>query len=742
MSQQAQQNSHERGRTIFISPTVGSAPRTERRNAVRSADPTIRRSLWCILFAITFPTVLHAGLPPAPPLPEIPPKDEPGVLLTITGQTAPPAPDVRVSRLVSLYIPSATAPSSLTPPGRYQAKFEGDISMRLRDFVMFSAIGKGKLTLTINDKPALDLSGDLAGKSSESVRLNKGKNHLIARYEPAPNADAELRLFWATKYTLPEPVPPNVISHSNADKSLRESQRIRDGRSLIAQLRCIKCHAAPEAAHGMPELAMDAPSLADVGARLETNWIAAWISNPRKLRATAHMPRLFASTDAIAPEARDIAAYLATLGSPKNAPESGKAEAGGQLFANLNCVACHISPERQVDAQENADRGRISLAHIKAKFKPGALKAFLLNPSAHYAWISMPNFRLSDAEADNLATYLRSFEGQPLAPAQAGDPRNGERLIYSAGCVKCHAVDPKAAPFPSAATITLSAIPAEGWTRGCMGADATARKTAPDFSLTDEQRIAILAFAATDRSSLNRDTPSEFSQRQVVALRCTACHARDGKESLLATDLDAENQELRNKFPPPQQSGEGIAPDQRAPMLTWAGEKLRPEWMHTFIAGGIPYKPRYYLRARMPGFATRAELLAQGIAAEHGCAPTYPPYGPPDKKLAEIGQTLVGKAPNASFGCVQCHSIQQQAALAPFEAPAINFMHVSERLREDYYYRWIHDPLRIDPETKMPRFDDADGKTGVPIFDNDARKQFQAIWNYLLLGKDITPPAQ
>ncbi len=214
---------------------------------------------------------------------------------------------------------------------------------------------------------------------------------------------------------------------------------------------------------------------------------------------------------------------------------------------------------------------------------------------------------------------------------------------------------------------------------------------------------------------------------------------------MLATDLDAENQQLREAFPNPQVgNGEGFAPDQRAPILTWAGEKLRPQWMQKFIGGQVPYKPRYYLHARMPDFgAAWAELLTQGLTQEHGCPPNYPAYPPPQKDLADIGQSLVGKIPNQSFGCVQCHAVGSQAPLAPFEAPAINFMHVTERLREDYYYRWIHDPLRVDPETKMPRFDDADGKTGLTtIFDGDSHRQYEAIWNYLLTGKDIRPPVQ
>ncbi|MDB5291842.1 MAG: Cytochrome c class [Phycisphaerales bacterium] len=699
-----------------------------------------------------------ADLPDAPPVADAPAKDEPGLMLTFTSLAQGGAPagglaDVRAVRLLALYVPQGSPPSPFTPAGPFRATFEGDINMRLRDFLSFSAEGRGKLSLKVNGKPVLDVSGDdLSQKSSESVRLNKGKNHIVAVYESPAAGDAALRIFWATKTTSPEPLPPAILSHNAADKALGESLRVRDGRLLLAQLRCTKCHATPGLVgagdkEAMPELQMDAPSLGDAGARLNGDWMAAWINNPRALRAGAHMPRLFGGDDkAIAAEARDVAAYLAALGAADAgaAPDAKNVEAGGRLFAHLNCVACHISPERTGEAQEGADVGRISLAYVKAKFKPATLKAFLLKPAAHYAWISMPDFRLSDVEADSLAAYLLSLEGTPIAAGTPGNAANGAKLIRSAGCINCHALsDKQPATDTPKLSPALSEIPKPGWAQGCLAADGAARKNAPDFALSAEQREAILAFAATDRTSLKRDSAAEFADRQMASLRCVACHARDGRESLLATVLDAEDLELKGKHPSDEKPGtEGIAPDQRAPLLTWAGEKLRPEWTAEFIGGKLPYKPRYYLRARMPAFTVRADGLARGLAMEHGCPPTYPPYGPPDKDLAAVGQKLVGKTPNESFSCVQCHAIANQPALAPFEAPSINFMYVTSRLRKDYYFRWMHNPIGIDPETKMPRFDDADGKTGVPAFDNDAKKQFNAIWNYLLMGKDITPPVQ
>jgi hypothetical protein len=46
--------------------------------------------------------------------------------------------------------------------------------------------------------------------------------------------------------------------------------------------------------------------------------------------------------------------------------------------------------------------------------------------------------------------------------------------------------------------------------------------------------------------------------------------------------------------------------------------------------------------------------------------------------------------------------------------------------------RWVLNPLRIDPDTKMPKFADEDGKTPLTdFFAGDALKQYEAIWQYI-----------
>ncbi len=289
----------------------------------------------------------------------------------------------------------------------------------------------------------------------------------------------------------------------------------------------------------------------------------------------------------------------------------------------------------------------------------------------------MPNFHLADDEAAHLAAYIASAGEVPTpGEAKAGDPARGKALVASSGCVNCHnvpgvATAAKAPPFAS--------IEAQGWARGCLDpAEAEGRK-APDFRLTEGQAGAVRALASVGLASLGRDADPEFAERQIKGLRCIACHKRDGYDDAW-TDLKVETDTLLVGAPAEERDPDGLPypADQVRPSLTWTGEKLRPEWSAAFIAGRVAYKPRPYLKARMPAFATRAEGLARGLALEHGFPPASPPDAEPDPTLVPVAQQLVR---NSGLNCVSCHNIGKVAAVGVFEAPGINFRHVKERLR-------------------------------------------------------------
>jgi mono/diheme cytochrome c family protein len=307
------------------------------------------------------------------------------------------------------------------------------------------------------------------------------------------------------------------------------------------------------------------------------------------------------------------------------------------------------------------------------------------------------------------AFLLDKSKGTVPEPGHKGDAQRGAKRFREAGCAACHAVksgEPPAEPnLPAPAATALS--------KGCL-ADEAKRGKAPDFGLSAQQRQALRAFLQTDGSSLTRETAAEFSLRQVEALQCTACHRRDGASSRLAVVV--------------QEEGSGQLPE-GLPSLTWAGEKLRPEWTVKLLLGQHDHRARPWLKARMPAFPARADLLAVGLSHEHGFGEREDPRLPPDPKLAEVGRKLLPM--QGGFNCVLCHGVGKEAATA-FEAPGINLLDAALRLRHEYYQRWMLDPPRVDITTRMPKFA-PDGKTTplTEVLGGDARRQAEAIWHHL-----------
>jgi hypothetical protein len=164
--------------------------------------------------------------------------------------------------------------------------------------------------------------------------------------------------------------------------------------------------------------------------------------------------------------------------------------------------------------------------------------------------------------------------------------------------------------------------------------------------------------------------------------------------------------------------------------LTWVGDKLRPAAIERLLLGHAgKHAARPWLRARMPAFPARAAALAAGLAMQHGHAPTDPPSTEPDAAKAEIGARLAG---TSGLACNACHAVGATPPLQVFEVQGINFAAVADRLRRPYYDRWMRNPQRIDPGSKMTRYASASGKTAlVEVLGGSADAQFEAIWHYL-----------
>ncbi len=612
--------------------------------------------------------------------------------------------DLCVVPNLALYVQQGKTPSPFVPEGKFTATWDGFISVDLRGDYTFQAELNGQLKIEIGTNVVLEATGnDSLSAPGKSIRLSKGTNAFKATFTPPEKGDAYVRLRWTPKGSFLQPVPQAALSHAETPE-LQNALKRHLGRELFVEHRCAKCHVGPDVNGSIPELAMDAPDLENIGARRNFEWFIGWIASPKGVRPQARMPRLYHGWDNTGQNALAISAYLSGLSIvdkfvPKNL-EPADAPAGKKLFQTLNCKACHNDPA----ANEN-DLAKISLKTVAVKFTPNSLVDFLKKPDGHYAWIRMPTYKLSDKQRDQLAAFLfansEKLKGIPI-PTDKGTLEKGKGLVQTSGCLNCHALNLEN-KFSTKALADL-----KDFKTGCLAENPDQTK-APIFQFVAAEREALQAFLESDHSSLGRHVPAEFAERQTRLLNCRNCH--EGQI-------------------------EGI------PHFDLLGGKLKPEWSAKFISGDFPEKMRPWLDAQMPAFNKRAELLAQGLSAQNGLPPQTPVEAAIDEEAAKVGNRLIS-APPFGLSCIQCHSVGTFAATQVFEAPGVNLAFAGERLQPSFFRRWLRNPPLVDPSTKMPVYFDEEGKSPLTeIYDGDGPKQINAIWQYLRLGSKMPGPVQ
>ncbi|MCH2208834.1 MAG: cytochrome c [Lentisphaerales bacterium] len=622
--------------------------------------------------------------------------------------------DAMSTRIGALYVKEGQPATPFLEPGPFKAQFTGKLKVEERSRVFFSFKGNGKVKLEIAGKVALEVEGaDFSSTESERLRLNKGEHDVVISYESPAKGNAQLRFLWKGLNFPKEPVPPSALSHTPSELNIK-NDLLREGRQLVADFNCTKCHSPGELAQtAMPELKRDTPNLHNAGNRYNEAWLAAWIQNPQGLRHSATMPKLLKhdSVDEALKSgdtsAVDLAAYLASLKN-ESYSETKITDAlvkdGGDIFHKLGCVSCHTRPDKA------GDKNRTPLHNVASKFKSvSALADFLKNPAKHYKWIRMPDFGLSDDEAKKLSAYLMKSATTKAFNFQQGNTENGKKLYAELGCVSCHENDSK--PMgKSLADLTQG---------GCLD------NKAANYNLNDKEKGAISAFLKSGQDSLKKNSPAEFAKRQIKEVNCTACHKYDGRISDFA-QYHVESQDLK--------AHEGSHLDQFKPLLTWMGEKLQAGYVKDLLAGENDVRARPWLDARMPAFKERSGLLAEGLAASHGLGTDFEEI-PENKEYKEIGKILTGT--QGGLSCVICHDAGPKKALAAFEVKGIDLQLTMERLRPDYYKRWMLDPNRIVPMTKMPKFSN-DGTTALSNhLEGDGAEQFMAIFEFLKQGRKL-----
>lgn len=647
-------------------------------------------------------------------------RGRPGLKLSLTAPGAKAA-EVTVVPGVQLYVARDRASGALTPAGAFQASWEGTLRPELPGDHVLATDAAGEVDVFLDGKPVLSATAPGLTRS-KPLTLPGRPTPLRVVYRGKGTQDDHVRLLWAA--ANPEkpgqeplaPLPANAFRHQPTP-DIQASSQLRQAREMFFDHRCASCHVSQTPVGAPPELAMDAPSLDGIGSRLNWHWMQRWIANPRGMRSSARMPQMFKGKNAEA-DLEAVAAYLASLRDEKQDEEREKLAAAvrrkveeqatsaqnwdDRLFAQLLCNGCHV------DVAQGADDGRLRLSHVAHKYPQGAVAAYLRNPAAHYPWNPMPDFRLSEAEAVDLEILLTRGAWAPPLPELPRDPQvlaRGKRLVVQTGCLACHGLG---GLRNEARTLDLASA-AKGEGGNCIEGTGPA-----DYGFHETERNVLQGFVkAGALTSIFNHAPAEQFEREARNLRCTGCHGNfDG-----------------------------------FPALDGLGEKLQPEWVAAFVAGRLPYKPRAerhpdgheWLKARMPAFKARAGYLAEGMAAAAGYGPSSKDTTPVVGELARTGKQLVYA--DGGFSCIGCHAVGSEPATQVFEAEGINLAYSAERLRPAYFQRWIRNPLKIDPQTKMPTYFDESGASPLDgILGGDADRQIEAMWNFVRsLGGGRTP---
>ncbi len=183
---------------------------------------------------------------------------------------------------------------------------------------------------------------------------------------------------------------------------------------------------------------------------------------------------------------------------------------------------------------------------------------------------------------------------------------------------------------------------------------------------------------------------------------------------------------------------------EEAPNLTFEGEMVRPEWLFAFLKD--PTRIRPAIKGRMPDFRLsdrEALALTKYLMTRRDGLPKPPSsvryQGKPKPGIVAIAKKLTSKD---YFDCFSCHLMNGRAPAGKPEEWGPDLGRIRHRFRPDFFLKWLRDPNKYRPKTKMPGFflDEESGPDD--ILKGDELRQMAALRDYLMsLGPLKIDPA-
>jgi hypothetical protein len=110
-------------------------------------------------------------------------------------------------------------------------------------------------------------------------------------------------------------------------------------------------------------------------------------------------------------------------------------------------------------------------------------------------------------------------------------------------------------------------------------------------------------------------------------------------------------------------------------------------------------------------------------------------FGASQRQVKSAGRMIVGD--KGGLGCVKCHNFRDVPSTG---IQAMNLTLMPQRLRHDWFRRYVLDPQKFRPGTRMPSAW-PNGQTFLKkVLDGTADAQIEAVWDYLSDGDKALVP--
>ena len=542
-------------------------------------------------------------------------------------------------------------------------------------------------------------------------------------------AHGEVR-YWETPLLRGAKVQSSCVScHKNA-QPLQDAPLLAEGQRLFEQVGCTGCHLV-KGYEGIPKIG---PSLRRVSAKVDPSWMVRWIESPHRFRPRTRMPNFAFKED----EAVAIASYLWSVSkqegekwlqahpAPSGLKQGDKSlvDRGKELTETIGCKGCHGFAEGEFSTVLGKSKEVVpNLQNIASKVGPQWIYHWIKNPKAYNPDTRMPSLRLSDQEALAITSYLSTLgnKSEPIAnlDGRLQDAKNisrGESLIRKYGCFGCH--DIPGMEKESRIGVELTTFGGktleelffgnhtdiketwDDWTYNKLKTPRTyaterVEQIMPQFDLADEDIKALRVVLAGFR---DRKIPFRYmadnsartlqvveGRRLMHEYNCVGCHEIEGRGGF-----------IRKYY----QESPTLAP----PVLNGEGEKVQSAWLFGFLKAPFPIRP--WLKLRMPTFGFSDQEDHSLVAFFNGLSKVENPYAhfddakvPPE--YMEAAQKLVSKD---YFNCFSCHQQGDKKPEGPEEGWAPDLTLARQRLSPQWIIKWLQDPQKVQPGTKMPSF--------------------------------------